>query len=147
MTMRRLDAEAAGFVVLRETGDGFDMLILRNQEGEPDLPKGSLDGKEGPLAGAKRETKEEAGIDKLDMRWSMKRAFVAGTTMMFVGVTDQVPSISPNPKTGKLEHMSYAWVPLDEAEEVLDGSYLQPVAGWALGITGMQNECAVWYPQ
>ena len=136
MTSQQRHVEAAGFVVLRKTGAGHDMLVLRTQEGEPDLPKGHLDGDEPVLAAAKRETAEEAGVTQLDMQWDMKRAFVAGTTMMHIGVTDQAPSISPNPKTGKLEHASYAWVPLEDAEDALDGSYLRPVVAWARGIVG-----------
>lgn len=122
--------KAAGCVVLRDN-DGWEMLVLRTQDGSPDMPKGHIDTGETPFDAALRETSEEAGLDDITFPWGKKRCLVGGTTVMHLVASHGSPSISPNPETGKLEHASYAWVPIDEASEALDGCYLQPVVDWA----------------
>lgn len=56
--------EAAGGVVLREDGDGVEVLVVhRVRHDDWSLPKGKLDPGEDALTAACREVREETGVD------------------------------------------------------------------------------------
>lgn len=122
--------------MLRDNLGDFELLILRKNSGEVDLPKGRIDPGENPIDAAFRETREEVGITNLVFYWGKKGCFVAGTTLLMLGLTKDVPSITPNPTTNEIEHVSYAWIPIGYAYEALEGCYMQPAIPWLKNILG-----------
>jgi bis(5'-nucleosidyl)-tetraphosphatase len=59
---------SAGVVVVRESDGGWRVLLLRAYN-YWDFPKGMVEPGEEPLATAKREVREETGIDDLEFKW------------------------------------------------------------------------------
>jgi bis(5'-nucleosidyl)-tetraphosphatase len=59
---------SAGVVVVRETDGGWRVLLLRAYD-YWDCPKGLVEPGEDPLATARREVREETGIEELEFRW------------------------------------------------------------------------------
>jgi 8-oxo-dGTP pyrophosphatase MutT (NUDIX family) len=59
---------SAGVVVVRQDQEGWRVLLLRAYN-YWDCPKGVVEAGEEPLATARREVREETGIDELDFRW------------------------------------------------------------------------------
>lgn len=60
----RLERSAGG-VVVRPTEDGARILLIRDPYGKWGLPKGHLEGEEGPREAALREVTEETGLSPL----------------------------------------------------------------------------------
>lgn len=59
---------AAGVIILHEEAAGVRMLLLRNRKhGDWGLPKGHLDPGEDDYTGAKRELREETGIEQFKL--------------------------------------------------------------------------------
>ncbi len=59
---------SAGVVVVRDSGDGWRVLLLRAYN-YWDFPKGQVEAGEDPLTTARREVREETLIDDLEFRW------------------------------------------------------------------------------
>jgi bis(5'-nucleosidyl)-tetraphosphatase len=59
---------AAGAVVVRQFDEGWRVLMLRAYN-YWDFPKGIVEPGEDPLTAARREVREETGIDDLEFRW------------------------------------------------------------------------------
>jgi len=106
---------SAGVVVVRETADGWRVLLLRAYN-YWDFPKGLVEPGEDPLATARREVREETGIDDLDFRWGqdfietapysrnkVARYYLAATR------TDSV-KLPVNPEIGAPEHHEFRWL-------------------------------------
>ena len=106
---------SAGVVVVRETGDGWRVLLLRAYN-YWDCPKGLVEPGEDPLTTAKREVREETGIEDLDFRWGeqhvetprysnhkIARYYLAhsGTAKIHLPL---------NPELGRAEHHEARWV-------------------------------------
>jgi 8-oxo-dGTP pyrophosphatase MutT (NUDIX family) len=120
---------AAGFVVLRKIGDEFKVLGLLQQE-RYDLPKGHVEIGESPLEAAFRETEEEANITRMTFNWGLEHVLINDRLVMYVAVTDQEGSVSPNPDTGMYEHEEVHWLSFDEAiENCIE--FLVPAVIWA----------------
>lgn len=111
---------SAGVIVVRQTDTGLMFLLLRAFK-HWDFPKGMVESGEEPLAGARREVQEEAGITELEFRWGeqyyetppynrgkVARYYVAHTTETRV-------QLLPNPETGRTEHAEYRWVSFEQA--------------------------------
>ena len=126
---------SAGVVVVRQTEGGWRVLLLRVYN-YWDCPKGVVEAGEDPLATARREVREETGIEDLDFRWGeeftetppysknkVARYYLATTTTADV-------RLGINPELGKAEHHEWRWFAWEEAEQrVVDR--LWTVLRWA----------------
>jgi 8-oxo-dGTP pyrophosphatase MutT (NUDIX family) len=126
---------SAGVVVVRHTGEGWRVLLLRVYN-YWDCPKGVVEPGEDPLTTAKREVREETGIEELEFRWGeefietppysknkVARYYVAATSTADV-------ELPVNPALGKAEHHEWRWLTWEEAEQrVVDR--LWTVLRWA----------------
>jgi 8-oxo-dGTP pyrophosphatase MutT (NUDIX family) len=126
---------SAGVVVVRETDDGWRVLLLRVYN-YWDYPKGEVQPGEDPLAAARREADEEAGLTNLDFRWGedfietepyaknkVARYYLAATE------TEKV-TLGINSALGRAEHHEARWLTLDEANALLVPR-LQRVLAWS----------------
>jgi bis(5'-nucleosidyl)-tetraphosphatase len=126
---------SAGVVVVRRVDDEWRVLLLRVYN-YWDCPKGEVEAGEDPLATARREVREETGIDDLAFRWGedftetaaysrnkVARYYLAETR------TDQV-KLPVNPALGVPEHHEWRW--LDAAAAAgLTVPRLRVVLDWA----------------
>jgi len=126
---------SAGVVVVRRAEDGWRVLLLRVYN-YWDCPKGVVEPGEDPLATARREVREETGIDDLEFRWGdqyietppysknkVARYYVAETRTTDV-------NLPVNPQLGTAEHHEYRWLTFDAAAG-LTVDRVRAVLGWA----------------
>jgi len=78
-----------------------------------DIPKGKLNTGETNLECAKRECWEEAGI-LVDDSHIIGYPYSDKGLCIYSAITDQEPTIIPNPSTGIVEHEGYDWLSSDE---------------------------------
>jgi bis(5'-nucleosidyl)-tetraphosphatase len=117
---------SAGVVVLRETPEGWRVLLLRVYQ-YWDCPKGVVEPGEDPLAAARREVREETGIDDLEFRWGddfvetepysknkVARYYLAATRQAAV-------KLPINPELGAPEHHEWRWCSWDDAAQLVNG--------------------------
>jgi len=128
---------SAGIVIVRREGDEWKVLILRAYRNW-DFPKGLIEPGETPLTAAKRETREETGIDQLVFRWGRDSIDTDmygdhKVATYFLAETAQSKIDLPvNPELGRPEHDEYRWADLREAPHLLPAR-LVPVLDWARG--------------
>jgi 8-oxo-dGTP pyrophosphatase MutT (NUDIX family) len=121
---------SAGFVVFRKENEKILFLLLQNSSKKFwDFPKGNIDEKESEAEAAKRELKEEAGIEEITIvkgfkkemkyfyRW--KGELIDKKVVMFLGEVE-----SPKIKLS-WEHSAYDWLPFDEAKKLLKNQKLE----------------------
>jgi bis(5'-nucleosidyl)-tetraphosphatase len=126
---------SAGVVVVRQTREGWRVLLLRVYN-YWDCPKGVVEPGEQPLATARREVREETGIEDLDFRWGeaftetppysknkVARYYLAATPTADI-------KLPVNPDLGKAEHHEWRWFTWEEAEQRV-GDRLWQVLRWA----------------
>ena len=120
---------------MRETNEGWRVLLLRAYN-YWDCPKGLVEPGEDPLASARREVREETGIDDLEFRWGERfietepysknkiaRYYLASTQTIAI-------ELGMNPVLGKAEHQEARWSSFDAALPLLVPR-LQRVLEWA----------------
>ena len=125
---------SAGVVVVRQEQAGWRVLLLRAYN-YWDCPKGVVEN-EDPVAAARREVREESGIEDLDFRWGddfietppysknkVARYYLAATR------TGDV-KLPVNEALGRPEHHEYRWLTLDAAQ-ALCVPRIQAVLRWA----------------
>lgn len=100
--------KGAGFIIIQKGSNCVLALIKEN--GKFDLPKGRTDSGETPLETAKRECFEECSILIEDHEILNSGPFTNGELVVFAAVTNKIPIILPNPKSGIIEHIGYKWV-------------------------------------
>jgi 8-oxo-dGTP pyrophosphatase MutT (NUDIX family) len=128
---------SAGVVVVRETGDGARLLLLRAYRNW-DFPKGQVEAGEDALAAAIRETREEAGVHDLEFVWGEDYAetapYAGGKVARYYVARTRAERLTLpiNPVLGRPEHHEYRWVDLTEAF-ALTPPRLRPVIAWAAG--------------
>jgi bis(5'-nucleosidyl)-tetraphosphatase len=138
VTERRL---SAGVIVVRDSGDGPRLLLLRAYRNW-DFPKGLVEPGEDPLAAAAREVREEAGIADLSFDWGtdfhetapyarnkVARYYLARThsARVVLGV---------NPVLGRPEHHEHRWAEIPEAFGLVVPR-LQRAVAWAASMLGI----------
>jgi 8-oxo-dGTP pyrophosphatase MutT (NUDIX family) len=130
--MRRLGHQApffmaerilsAGVVVVRQAEEGWRVLLLRVYS-YWDCPKGVVEAGEDPLTTARREVREETGLEDLEFRWGEE--FVETppysknkVARYYLAVTRTAGVKLPvNPQLGKAEHHEWRWLSWEEAEQ------------------------------
>jgi bis(5'-nucleosidyl)-tetraphosphatase len=131
---------SAGVVVVRQDTAGWRVLLLRAYN-YWDCPKGLVENGEDPLAAARREVREEAGIADLEFRWGedftetppysknkVARYYLAAAR------TGDV-KLPVNEALGRAEHHEHRWLRFDEAI-ALAVPRIAAVLVWARGIIG-----------
>lgn len=135
-------AFSAGVVVVRREEGGWRFLLLRAFRNW-DFPKGAVEPGETPLAAARRETAEEAGIDDLAFHWGedyvdtgpygpqhkISRYFLAETASRDI-------HLPVSPELGHPEHHEWRWFTLEEARRRVSPRLLR-VLDWAADRLGM----------
>jgi len=135
MAIFNKEVTGAGFVMLKvHELKGFQVLVMLNADGDWDLPKGTIDAGEEAYPTAFRELKEETGISHVDLLWG-DTCCVTGPLVMMIGVTDDEPNITPNPRTGIIEHQRAVWTSFANAFNIMP-EFLKPCIIWAKGIVG-----------
>lgn len=126
---------SAGVVVVRRAEDGWRVLLLRVYN-YWDCPKGEVEADEDPMTAARREVREETGIEDLEFRWGeefvetppysknkVARYYLAATSTAGV-------KLPVNAALGRAEHHEWRWLSWNEAEQrVIDR--LRVVLRWA----------------
>lgn len=131
---------SCGVVVVRETGDGWNTIMLRAYQ-HWDFPKGMRETGEDPFDAAIREVGEETGIVDLRFDWG-DRYFETGpyskgkVARYYLGRTleDQV-LMGDSPETGEPEHHEWRWVSFDEAHD-LGSARVRGIVQWARQVVG-----------
>lgn len=121
----------AGFVVFRQFSDGYKLLCLIGPGGY-DIPKGHIDTSDPSiLSAALRELREETGITSVEM-FMGQDPITAGRLVVFIGLTQQDPILTPNAETGITEHQMALWIDPSDAARYFDGD-IATVVGKAVG--------------
>ena len=121
----------AGFVVFRRTNEGIKFLLLYRRGNYWNFPKGHFNAGENSLETALRETEEETGLKKGDLRiipnfrTYMRFCFRRGdqriydTVILYLAETRKAQiAISPR------EHSGFAWFLYQDATKVLGNKYV-----------------------
>ncbi len=131
---------SCGVVVARQADNGWMTLMLRAYH-HWDFPKGIREDDEAPLDAAKREVKEETGVDDLSFEWG-DRYFETGpysrgkVARYFIASTREVDvKMGISPETGEPEHHEWRWVSFDEAYD-LGSPRVKQIVQWARQIIG-----------
>jgi 8-oxo-dGTP pyrophosphatase MutT (NUDIX family) len=113
---------SAGVVVVRQAEAGWRVLLLRAYN-YWDCPKGVVEPGEDSLDTARREVREETGIEDLDFRWGER--FVETppysrnkVARYYLAATSSSAVVLPvNPEIGKPEHHEFRWLTFAEAQQ------------------------------
>jgi len=133
---------SAGVVVIRQTEEGWRLLLLRAFN-HWDFPKGMVEPGEEPLAAAVREVREESLIEDLEFSWGeastrtgpYSRGKIA---CYYVAQTRTVEVTLPvNPEIGRPEHSEFRWVNFDEALKLVSPR-VRPVLHWAAQVLNLK---------
>lgn len=126
---------ACGAVVFRRSDQGIRLLLLRAYKNW-DFPKGLVEPGENELDAARREVREETGLDRLDYPFGdeFKETLPYADNKVaryYLAETDADKIELPvSPELGRPEHHEYRWVSFDEAEDMLPPR-LAIVLDWA----------------
>ena len=131
---------SCGVVVARQADGGWLTLMLRAYH-HWDFPKGIREADEEPLDAAKREVREETGVEDLSFEWG-DRFFETGpysrgkVARYFIASTRTVDiEMGISPETGEPEHHEWRWVSFDEAYD-LGSPRVKQIVQWARQIIG-----------
>ena len=126
--------QGAGFVLYRKLNGTWHVLVLVDNKGKFDFPKGHVDaGDMGPFATAQRECFEETGIFVKKDDLLCKDSRTSGPLTMFCASTSQDPSIGINPVTGNKEHIGCFWAKPESAVRLMP-KYLKKVLSWSIAL-------------
>lgn len=133
---------SAGCIVVREKTGEWQTLLLRCYK-LWDFPKGLLKAGETPLAAALRETREETGLENLELPWGeifcdtelYARDKIA--RYFLVRYAGGEVTLGINAALGRPEHHEFRWVSFAAAKELLPARLL-PILAWAASIIGQE---------
>jgi len=117
---------SAGIVVYRKTQEGPKILILYHGHNYWNFPKGKIESEERSFQAALRETREETGLTRRDLRLS--RGFKAyerftfkrsGKSIYKIVIFYLAETNKPDIKITS-EHQGYAWFSFSEAKRILN---------------------------
>ena len=131
---------SAGAIVVHCVAGEFRYLLLRAYRNW-DFPKGLVEPGEAPLAAARREVQEEAGLSDLEFRWGETyfetEPYAGGKTARYYLALSPSPDVTLgiSAELGRPEHHEYRWVTHAEAARLLVPR-LRAALDWAHGIVG-----------
>jgi 8-oxo-dGTP pyrophosphatase MutT (NUDIX family) len=127
--------EAAGGVVLRQDGDGPQVLLVhRVRHDDWSLPKGKLDPGETAAAAAVREVWEETGVRaELGPELPSVHYLVAGEPKRVRWFHMSATDGDPHERTPDKEVDMARWVPVEEAAELLTYDHDRQLLAHVLG--------------
>jgi 8-oxo-dGTP pyrophosphatase MutT (NUDIX family) len=115
--------KSCGAVVFRGDGPARRYLLLHYEEGHWDLPKGHVERGEDEKATARRETREETGIDDLvflsGFRERMEYVYKREGRLMHKEVIFFLGRTETEKVTLSDEHVGFEWLPYEDALERL----------------------------
>ncbi|EEB12727.1 Bis, putative [Pediculus humanus corporis] len=118
-----MEKKAAGFIIFRKISDNFEYLLLQASYGTHHWtpPKGHVEPGESEMEAALRETKEEAGFEKDDLKiyknFQRTLRYTANGTRKTV-VYWLADLYKNTPVTLSSEHQAYKWGILNEASKL-----------------------------
>lgn len=126
---------SAGVVVVRRSDDRWRALLLRAWN-YWDFPKGIVEPGEEPLTTARREVREETGIEELEFSWGVE--FIETEPYSRNKVARYYLATSPadmvklpvSAELGRPEHHEYRWLKFGDAQKLVVPR-LVPVLAWA----------------
>ncbi|MFM1891322.1 MAG: hypothetical protein RLZ44_399 [Pseudomonadota bacterium] len=135
---------SAGIVVVRYFTSGPHYLLLRAYR-YWDFPKGLVEPGEPPLQAARREVREEAGLERLDLRWGEEyretppygRGKVA--RYYLAECRDGEVRLGVSPELGRPEHHEYRWLAYGAARALL-AERVRPILDWADAMVQRQRQ-------
>lgn len=116
---------SAGIIVYRRTRQGIKFLLLYHGGGYWNFPKGHIESEEKSLQTAIRETTEETGLRKKDLRVSRrfrfhdKYSFTKGKTKIFKNVVFYLAETRVRHIKVSHEHDGFGWFSYKEAVNLL----------------------------
>jgi 8-oxo-dGTP pyrophosphatase MutT (NUDIX family) len=132
---------SCGAVVVRETNDGW-MIVMLRAYANWDFPKGICEDDEEPLEAAIREIGEETGIHEIEFAWGdrfldtgpynrgkVARYYLARTSQEKV-------EMGISPELGTPEHHEFRWMNFDEAYDHASPR-VRLVVQWARQVIGV----------
>jgi bis(5'-nucleosidyl)-tetraphosphatase len=131
---------SAGVVILRRSGPECRFLLLRAYA-HWDFPKGMVEPGEDPVAAARREVFEEAGIAGLRFSWGLDYCetppYGKGKVARYylAEADDSRVELRVNPALGRAEHDEYRWVTLEQGNRLLVPRVARVLA-WAAALAG-----------
>tara|TARA_R100000664_G_C2713421_1_gene109382 strand:+ start:59 stop:463 length:405 start_codon:yes stop_codon:yes gene_type:complete len=124
--------KGAGVLIFRDFDNCKKVLILLNQAGKFDIPKGHVDKFDVNIfATAQRECYEETQIFITLSDLLTPSVYQDNNLTIFCASTLQDPSLERNPETGILEHVKFYWLPTEIAAAILP-KYLSQALLWGL---------------
>jgi 8-oxo-dGTP pyrophosphatase MutT (NUDIX family) len=126
---------SAGVVVIRFF-DGIPYYLLLRVYNFWDFPKGLVDQGEEPLAAARREVAEEAGLTELVFRWGEEYRetplYRSGKIARYyvAEAPRGEPYLPVSPELGRPEHHEFAWVAHREARALV-ADRVKAILDWA----------------
>jgi len=131
---------SAGVIVAHCIAGEFRYLLLRAYRNW-DFPKGLVEPDEAPLAAARREAQEEAGLSNLEFRWGEiyfeTEPYAGGKIARYYLALSPSPDVTlgVSPELGRPEHHEYRWATYTEAAPLLVPR-LRAALDWAHRIVG-----------
>ncbi len=115
---------SAGFIVFHRNNDNdFKLLLLLNSKGHWDFPKGHVEEGEEIIEAAKRELKEEAGIEDITIyplfNEKISYYYVWGSERRFKEVFFFLGETKTKNVVISYEHKDYKWVKCDDALKMI----------------------------
>jgi len=135
---------SAGVVIVRETPQGMRFLLLRAFR-HWDFPKGAVEVGETPLAAARREVAEEAGITELEFAWGVDyqdtSPYDRGKVARYylARTSSELVELKANPTTGELEHEEYRWLRFEDAWD-LSSPRVRGILSWCAAKLNIRTE-------
>jgi len=123
----------AGIIVLKRDGENIKILGLKDEE-YFDLPKGHIHKNENVLDCAYRETYEESGLSDIEIIKDFGMLYLKDL-ILFIGFTNSMPIVKPNPLTNIQEHEYHKWFSLEEKCKNHFKPFLRPAIQWAINCT------------
>ena len=126
---------SAGVVVVRRADDGWRVLLLRAYN-YWDCPKGVVEAGEEPLATAKREVREETGLEALDFGWGEEfietEPYSKNKVARYYLATSAAGAVKlpVSAELGRPEHHEYRWLKFEEARALVVPRLI-PVLAWS----------------
>jgi bis(5'-nucleosidyl)-tetraphosphatase len=115
---------SAGVVVVRRADDGWRVLLLRAYN-YWDFPKGMVEPGEDPLSTARREVREETGIEDLEFRWGEEfietEPYSRNKVARYYLATSPVATVRlpVSAELGRPEHHEFRWLDLVVARKLV----------------------------